>query len=223
LPRKNILPLRGRPMIAYAIRAAVDAREIDRVIVTTEDEEIARLSLEAGAEVPFMRPQELATDTAPAAHACLHVIDTLVAEEGSARGAFALIQATNPLVIGKDIDAAVTLFKTTDASATVSLQEIDDTLESVVEQSEDGKILNVLSHRYGVEPMLAPRQQLGRRYRISGSVTVMDVAQTRIDINYYFHHPLVRGVVLPAARGVDVDNEMDFKMAGLLLDERAAQ
>ncbi len=210
-------------MIAYAIEAALDAARIDRVIVTTEDEEIAQRSIEAGAEVPFMRPAELATDTAPAARACLHVIDTLAAEEGSARGAFALIQATNPLVIGKDIDAVVTLFETTGASAAVSLQEIDDTLEGIVEQAEDGKILNVLSHRYGVMPRLAPRQQLGRRYRISGSVTVMDVVQTRYDINYYFHHPEVRGIVLPMARGVDIDNKLDFMMAGLLLDERASQ
>src|SRR5262245_28742769 len=98
LPRKHVLPLGGVPMIAPSIRAALAARGVDRVLITTDDPEIARAARDAGADVPFMRPAELATDTVPARLACLHALDRLAEIEGRRRGSFVMIQATCPLV-----------------------------------------------------------------------------------------------------------------------------
>lgn len=80
LPGKNVRPLNGKPLIAYAIEEALTAKHIDRVIISTDDEEIARVAVEYGAELPFMRPAELASDTAMAIDNYIYTIGRL--EEG---------------------------------------------------------------------------------------------------------------------------------------------
>ena len=77
LPGKNVRPLNGKPLIAYAIKEALKAKHIDRVIISTDDEEIAKVAVQYGAELPFMRPAELASDTAQAIDNYIYTIGRL--------------------------------------------------------------------------------------------------------------------------------------------------
>jgi len=103
LPGKNIRPLNGKPLIAYAIEAALKAKHIDRVIISTDDEEIARVAVEYGAELPFMRPAELASDTAMAIDNYIYTIGRLEEEGGKPIDAFVVLQPTSPLRIAEDM------------------------------------------------------------------------------------------------------------------------
>ena len=120
LPGKNIRPLNGKPLIAYAIEAALKAKNIDRVIISTDDEEIAKIAVEYGAELPFMRPEFLASDTAQAVDNYIYTIGRLEEESGEKIDAFVVLQPTSPLRIAEDVDGAVDLFLQKDADSVIS-------------------------------------------------------------------------------------------------------
>lgn len=217
LPRKNILPLCGRPMIEYVIAAARNSTRVNRVVVSTEEEEIAAIAVKAGADVPFLRPAELATDECPNGLACLHVVDGLAQREGRMHEAFALIQPTSPLVRSEDIDCAIDLFLQSEAAAVVSLRRAEVPIESVVEVTEGGRIRNVLAYRYGVTPQIGPRQVYGHRFVFSGAVTIVRTERMRRDVNYYYADPDIRAYIIPDERAVDIDTASDFLLAEALI------
>lgn len=111
LPGKNIKPLMGKELIGWTIEAALAAKHIDEVILSSDDEEIARIAKKFGASVPFMRPAELATDTAIADDAYIYTINRLNDEFGYNIDEFCILQPTSPLRRTKDIDGAIELFK----------------------------------------------------------------------------------------------------------------
>ena len=121
LPGKNIKLLAGVPLIAWSIRAAQAARTITRIVVTTDDPAIAAVALEHGAEVPCLRPAELAGDDSPAWAAYLHMADELERRGSAAVEAFTILQPTSPLRTAGDIDAAVELFRARQAQAVISV------------------------------------------------------------------------------------------------------
>jgi N-acylneuraminate cytidylyltransferase len=96
IPRKNIRPLGGKPLIAHAIEAALQAQRVDRVIVNTEDDEIAEVARAHGAEVPFLRPAHLATDTASLGDVIQHTLTWFETLEGAAPDYFVQLLATSP-------------------------------------------------------------------------------------------------------------------------------
>lgn len=109
IPRKNIYPINGKPLIAYSIEAAVEAKKsgcIDRVIVSTEDREIAELSLKYGAEVPFMRPDELASDQSKSVDCMIHAVQ-YYKSIGEEYDDVVLLQPTSPMRQAQDITAAI--------------------------------------------------------------------------------------------------------------------
>ncbi|MCA9973250.1 MAG: acylneuraminate cytidylyltransferase [Anaerolineales bacterium] len=108
IPRKNIRVLAGKPLLAWTIEAALAAETVNRVVVSTDDLEIAQVARAHGAEV-LMRPPELATDTASSESALLHALETLQAQEGYAPDVLAFLQCTAPLTTPADVDGTVSL------------------------------------------------------------------------------------------------------------------
>jgi CMP-N-acetylneuraminic acid synthetase len=106
IPLKNIKPLRGRPLITYMIRAALESRYLRRVIVSTDHPEIKRISLECGAEVPFTRPKDLAEDC-PSEWVTQHAVKFVEEQEGGQIDVAVTMQPTTPFCLGSDIDACV--------------------------------------------------------------------------------------------------------------------
>jgi YrbI family 3-deoxy-D-manno-octulosonate 8-phosphate phosphatase len=116
LPRKNVLPLAGKPLVAHAIGAALEAQRITRVVVSTDDDEIAAVSRRFGAEV-VIRPAELANDGASSESGVVHVLETLAAREGYAPDFAMLIQCTSPLTTSADLDGLVAEVTTSGADS----------------------------------------------------------------------------------------------------------
>ena len=110
LPGKNIKNLCGKPLIAHTIGAALNASGIDRVVVTTDSEEIAEIAKQYGAEVPFLRPEELAGDTSSAVDVYLHAVDFLQKESGQEIQKFMVLLPTAPLRGSENIEQALKEF-----------------------------------------------------------------------------------------------------------------
>ena len=122
VPRKNIRPLAGRPLIAWTIEAARAASRIGRVVVSTDDEEIAEVARRAGAEVPFRRPAELGLDTTATEPVLLHALDALTSA-GYRPDAVVLLQPTSPVRRPGAIDGALHQFEAQGADSLVSVCE----------------------------------------------------------------------------------------------------
>lgn len=205
LPRKNVIPFLGKPLVAHTIEAALDSRFVDRVIVSTDDVEIAEVSKGFGAEVPFMRPAELASDTASAKDVMLHALDYLAAQ-GAELSTFCLLQPTSPLRTAGDIDAAVQLFEEKKADSVLSVTPYDHPVQWAVSRSDEGRI----KPRERVEA--SRRQDLIECFRPNGALYLFKTAFFRECAGDYIG-PNSYGYVMPPERSVDIDTRMDLLVA----------
>ncbi|NEP42096.1 MAG: acylneuraminate cytidylyltransferase family protein, partial [Okeania sp. SIO2H7] len=115
LPRKNIAVLAGKPLLAYAIEAAIESNVFEQVCVSSEDEEILEIASVYGADLPLRRPQELSTDRSQVKQVCTYLLEELTAK-GRIYNEFAVLLATSPLRTAEDIKAAYELFKNENAN-----------------------------------------------------------------------------------------------------------
>jgi CMP-N-acetylneuraminic acid synthetase len=129
LPGKNIRPLAGKPLIAWSIEAALASPGVDDVVVSTDDEAIARAAREHGAQVPFLRPTALAADTSTSADAALHALDHLREQAGKTYDTVLLLEPTSPLRARKDLPAVLALLQdrwdATDAVVSVGRVQLE--------------------------------------------------------------------------------------------------
>ncbi|MCG6966529.1 MAG: acylneuraminate cytidylyltransferase family protein [Chromatiaceae bacterium] len=217
LPRKNLLPLAGRPLLAWTVAAATAARHVDRVILSTDDSEIAAAGREHGAAVPFMRPAELATDTATTCDVALHALSTLAAA-GEHYDYLVLLQPTSPLRTAADIDNAIELLLEKRADAVISVCETDHPAEWSNTLPADRSMGGFF--RPGIRSTRS--QDLPKSYRLNGAVYVYNCARLlktgslEMDDNSYAY-------IMPRERSVDIDSAIDFDIAGLLLERRGTQ
>ena len=125
IPRKNVREVADEPLLAHTVRASRDAERVDRTVVSTDDAEIKEAALEAGAEVPFDRPAELATDEAPIEPVIEHAVEWLREHEGETYDTIALLQATAPLRTAEHVNEAVATYEAEDADSLVAVSEGD--------------------------------------------------------------------------------------------------
>ena len=215
VPRKNIRPLAGKPLIAYAIETAFASELIDRVIVSTDDEEIAKVAQGYGAEVPFMRPQELACDDSPEWLAWQHAVRTLEAtENGPKMDVFVCIPPTSPLRAVEDVDACIQ-----------TLLESDADLVITVKPAERNPYYNmVVLDGEGYARLVIPSDQPIHQRQAAPSVyditTVAYAARPEFVLNANsMFEGKVKAVVVPAERALDIDTQLDFKFAEFLLGQ----
>lgn len=211
LPGKNIKLLNGTPLIGYAIRAAKGSQFVDRVIVSTDDAEIARVAREHGAEVPFMRPAELATDTSPVVETLKHVIK-FTEEKGEPFDLIVLIQPTVPGVETVDVDAAIEKLASSGARSCISICEIIDRPEFMYRLKEDGMIT-----RYNDAPV-GRIQDMEPLYRVNGAVYVTRRALL-MDEGKVLDNQNCAAVLMPRERSTDIDTEFDFAIAELAMNQ----
>jgi CMP-N-acetylneuraminic acid synthetase len=127
LPGKNIKPLLGKPLIAWTIEQAMASKYVDKVIVSTDDEEIAEVAKNYGAEVPFLRPKELAKDDSPTIDAILHALN-FFSKKGEDFNLLALLEPTSPLRDTEDIDRCIrVLLDNEQAESIVSVCQLEGT------------------------------------------------------------------------------------------------
>jgi len=164
--RKNVQPVAGEPLLAHTVEASLAADAIDRTVVSTDDAEIAAAAREAGADVPFDRPDELATDEAAIEPVIEHAIEQ-VRETDRAYDTLVLLQATSPLRTAADIDAAMERYREADADSLVAVSE--DHSYRWGETPDGAERLNYDSRKR--------RQDKAPEYVESGALYAVDIPQ----------------------------------------------
>lgn len=218
LPGKNIKMLCGRPLIAYTIEAAVRSRKTDRVIVTTDSEEIAYIARQYGAEIPFMRPVNLAEDGSSAVDVYLHAVEFLRNKDGICSDKFAVLLPTAPLRDEIDIDNAITLFLKRKPTTLISVVEADIPISWYYRMDRDGVIQNA---DFDGKDSMNNRQQNDKYYIPNGAIYILDYKLLKSQRTYYAKDTI--GYVMPRAKSVDIDSVDDFKYAEYLIKENRGE
>ena len=194
-------------MISWTIDSAICTGLIDRVVLSTDNADIAQVGKASGAEVPFIRPEDLSTDTASTAAVVLHAIDTLDLPDN---GILVILQPTSPLRISSDIEQALLLFSEKDAEGVVSVCECEHNPHWANTLPLDGSMTNFLR-----EDLLASTGVAPKYYRLNGAVYIYAVGAIK-DNKGLFYREKVYAYEMPQARSVDVDTSLDFMLAETL-------
>lgn len=211
LPGKNIKKLCGKPLISWTIEQAKSCSDIDRIVVSTDDREIAEVAKTYGAEVPFMRPAELANDTASTIDVILHAINWFKEHEDYQVEYILLLQPTSPLREVEDIKSAALILKEKNALSVVSVCETDHHPWWSNTLPENGNMKDFIRP----EILNKRRQDLPLFYRVNGAIYLAET-------NYLQEHneflgPDTSAYKMPKIRSVDIDTAIDFEMVEFLM------
>ena len=207
LPRKNVLDLAGKPLIAWSIEAGLKSKYIDEVIVSSDDDEIIDISKKYNAQT-IKRPDELASDTATTFDALKHTIDNI--EEYNY---IILLQATSPLRNEKHIDEAIELLESKKADAIVSVCEMDHSPLLSNTLPKDNSMSNFISD----EVKNKRSQDLENYYRLNGAIYICKTDKL-LEEKTFFLKDNIFAYKMDRESSVDIDEELDFKIARALLD-----
>ena len=215
VPRKNIRLLAGRPLLAYTADAALAAQHLTRVVLSTDDEEIAEVGRACGLEVPFMRPAELAQDASPTLPVIQHAVSWFSAR-GESFDAVCLLQPTNPLRRAADIDGCIERLIQSDADAVVAVLPVppEHNPHWVYFAAADG----ALRLSTGEATPLPRRQDLPPAFHREGSVYVTR-REVLMETNSLYGRRLLGYPVNPQ-RSVNIDNQEDWARAESLLSSK---
>lgn len=211
LPGKNIKELEGKPLIAYAIEAARCSKCISEVIVSTDDRKISEISKKYGADVPFLRKQELATDSASAIDVYLDVIELL--GSGYKKEPFMVLLPTVPLRTSKHIQEAYDLFVREKAKTLVSVVKADIPASWYLSINERGVLYSL---RYGLKDgNLLNRQKNTSEYIPNGAIYILDYTLLKKKRTYYCEETVP--YIMDKRDSIDIDTIEDFDYAEFIL------
>ncbi len=207
LPGKNIKPLLGKPLIAWTIEQALASKYIDKVVVSTEDEEIAEVSKKYGAKVPYMRPKELAADDSPTSDVILHALNWFQKKEEN-YDYVVLLESTSPLRETNDIDECVKLLIDNEAAKSiVSVSKLEsahpefnviiDEKSSFIKKIDGSTDFRVLK-----------RQDLSNVYFFDGTIYISEVKAFFEKQTFYHNRTLA--YIVPRWKSIEVDEIFDL-------------
>jgi CMP-N,N'-diacetyllegionaminic acid synthase len=211
IPRKNIKPLGGKPLIIYTIETALKCKLFDRVIVSTDDKEIATISEKHGARLPFMRPRELALDTTPMLPVLQHAVSYLEKNEKLHIDIVVLLQPTSPFRDVSDIENCIEKLKNERADSVVTLCEAEQNPYFVIIKLQDGNVVPLLK----TEKPVTSRQDAAKVYRLNGAVYVVR-RNVLMNENKIFTDN-TKAVIMPQEKSIDIDSPLDFEFAEFLI------
>lgn len=214
IPGKNTVPLAGKPLIAWTIEAATAARSVSRVVVSTDSEEIARVSRKWGAEVPFLRPPELARDDSPHVPVVIHAVQWMEHHEGLKPDYVLLLQPTSPLRTAEDVDSVCALAAEKDADSVVSVCEASQHPYLMKRVLADGRMENFIPVPEGY----LRRQDLPPAYLLNGSIYL--VKRNILLSKQTFYTDRTFAFVMPIERSLDIDAPADLQQAEAILKAR---
>lgn len=214
IPHKNIKPLAGKPLIAWTIEAAKSCRALSRLIVSTDDPQIAEVAQQWGAEVPFLRPAELAGDAASSLAVVLHLIQWLEEHESVVPEYILLLQPTSPFRTTEDIDAAIDLATTRRVDAVVSVCEAETHPFLCKRIGEDGRLGDYVNTN--LESLR--RQDLPPAYQLNGAIYINRCRSLRQERTFLPKDTLP--YPMPLERSSDLDTPWDWHLAELILKDK---
>ena len=213
LKDKNIKELNGKPLMAYTIEAARQSGIMDCIHVSTDSEQYAQIAREYGADVPFLRQPEYATDKA----ATWDVVKYVLGEYEARGGKFdyvMLLQPTTPLRTAEDITCAYHLLQEKHANAVVSVCEVDHSPLWTDTIPADGNMKGFVKKEYRE----LPRQAMPTYYRVNGAIYFVKTSELCDVSNMYDDE--CYAYIMPTARSVDIDGALDFEFAEALMKKR---
>lgn len=211
LPDKNIKELNGKPMIAYSIEAAIQSGYFDTVMVSTDSEKYAEIGRTYGAEVPFLRSDFTSSDTASSWDTVQEVLDGYE-KMGEIFDTFCLLQPTSPLRTSEDIKGAYQLFKDRADFAVVSVCEAEHSPLWCGHLPNDKEFVGFIDSE-----SMRQRQAVEKFYRLNGAIYIVDIKRFRED--RFLYQKGSYAFIMDQNRSVDIDTEIDFKMAEFLMSE----
>lgn len=208
LPRKNLLPVGGKPLIGWTIEAALKSGVIDRLVLSSDDDEIIQVAKACGCDVPFSRPVGLANDTASSIDVVLHALGQLPGYEY-----LVLLQPTSPLRTAADIDAAFKLLKSTGAPSCVSVCEAEQSPYWMFRIKDGGKVERLLSE----EGSASRRQDLPPICVLNGAIYIARVDWLQQSKNFLGEGCVA--YVMSKEHSLDIDNADDFEVFRVKVEE----
>jgi N-acylneuraminate cytidylyltransferase len=211
LPGKNIRPLAGKPLIAWSIEHARSVKRIERIIVSTDSQEIANVARKYGAEVPFIRPENLSSDTSSELLAWRHALNYIFETEGSMPDVMISVPATAPLRIPLDIENCLDEFEKGDLDVVITVTDAQrNPYFNMVKENNDGTVSLVMQ----------PQSKVTRRQDAPNLYDIATVAYVARPDFVMAHQSIfegrVRSVHVPVERAIDIDTLIDFKIAEIL-------
>ena len=216
VPRKNIKLLGRFPLISYTIKEALKSNFITRYIVSTDDEEIQKVAIEFGAEAPFLRPAEFSTDVASSVAAMRHAVEWVENQEGVKYDYVVELMCTNPMKSAEDIDGAIEKLIDTGADSVIAVHQLEDHHPARIKKIVDDKIVDFCiqeipeSRRQDLKPSAFIR---------SGSIYALKRDHLMLDGKRY-GSVNSRPIILPEERAINIDTEIDFIFAELMIREK---
>ena len=212
--RKNIRLLNGKPLIYYTIREALKSKLIDELVVSTEDKEIRRVAESYGVKV-INRPKSLATDTATSPDVLIHAVNTLK-KEGEEFDNVIMLQCTTPFRTCDDIDESIEAFINSDCDSLVSISEAPAHCNPHwVRRVENNLVKPYLDvDKSNPHPL---RQELPKVYWRNGMIYIVKTSVLLKTRNLYGDK--CKAFIMPPGNRVNIDEEIDFKLAELLMQE----
>lgn len=208
VPRKNIIDIKGKPLICYSIEAGLEAKRegiVDEVVVSTDDIEIAEVSKAAGADVPFLRPAYLSNDTAKSVDVMIHAYEFYKAQ-GKDFDTILLLQPTTPLRTAVDIGEALTIFQESKASSLISCYK-EEYICDLVSYHKEGCMAIALNAKHNGG---GRRQDLQDLYVRNGAIYITSVNQMLTNHRVFDDVPAM--YVMPKDRSVNIDCMDDVEM-----------
>jgi len=213
IPGKNIKPICEKPLIAYSIEQALNTKLIDRTVVSTDNEKIAEISRNFGAEVPFFRPSHLATDEASTLDVLLHTIEWFKNNENLDYDIILLLHANTPLRNKIDIEKCVEILVDQNADNVFSVTPASNNpYFNMVEMNEKNEVVLVKDGNYN------NRQSAPLVYSMNSSIYTW-WTNNLVDKNSLFL-PKTRIHIMPRERSIDIDEPIDFKIAEMIMKDR---
>jgi N-acylneuraminate cytidylyltransferase len=209
VPRKNIREVGGKPLIAWTIEEAKKSKYIDRLILSSDDEEIIKIAKSWDCDVPFVRPQELAQDDTPGIVPVLHALDML-----PGYGMVVVLQITSPLRSVRDIDDCIESCATENVKSCVSVTEAEESPYWMYTLGQKGNLQSLIP----ATTAFSRRQDIPPVYVLNGAVYTADCEWLRQEKTFLKEQ--TRGYVMPKERSLDIDTELDLEIFRFTLSEK---
>ena len=211
MPGKNLLRLCGEPIIVWSIKAAQRSKYVDRIVVSTESDEISEVARNAGADVPFVRPSYLASDSASSLDVVKHALKEL-AHKGHRYEFIVLLQPTSPLHTSKHIDESFELLQSKDADAIIGVTELGHPVELANRLPEDLSMKGLFTSGSQLRS-----QNFPKRYRINGAIYLVRI-ESLIKENTIFLSDRIYAYKMDREVSVDIDTSYDLTVADALFN-----
>lgn len=215
VPRKNIKPICGLPLIAFKIMAAQKTKFEKRIIVSTDDEEIADVAREYGAEVPFLRPDYLASDEASSIDVVLHAMNWIRENDTTDYDYVCLLEPSSPFTKASDLDMAVELLYKKGADTLLGMKEVEVTRNFINVLDTNGGLSFFYDEMQNIKS--ARRQDQATEYTMNGCMYI-----SRWDYfmeNKTFHSKNSLPYIMPEVQSLEIDNMIDYYFACYLVEK----